>query len=121
MLIFGMQVAFDNTQLVRVISSRSRSNIKVTLFKSGLFGGISVSQTHLVFSRIEFFSVPKRRMQSHVYIMILREPYAYQTTDLFMLCLRQLLNLLENGIPEFSISFLSPLAKTKKYLHCYSH
>ena len=32
MLIFGMQVAFDNTQLVRVISSRSRSNIKVTFF-----------------------------------------------------------------------------------------
>ena len=31
MLIFGMQVAFDNTQLVRVMSSRSRSNIKVHL------------------------------------------------------------------------------------------
>ena len=30
MLIFSVQVAFDNTQLVRVISSRSRSNIKDT-------------------------------------------------------------------------------------------
>ena len=42
-----MQVAFNNTQLVRVILSRS--NIKVTfLKKNGRFGGISVSQTHLV-------------------------------------------------------------------------
>ena len=49
MLIFCVQVAFDNTQLVRVISSRSRSNIKVTfLKKNGRFGGISVLQTHLV-------------------------------------------------------------------------
>ena len=41
-----MQVAFDNTQLVRVILSRS--NIKVTFLKKWSFGGISVSQTHLV-------------------------------------------------------------------------
>ena len=52
MLIFDMQVAFDNTQLVSVIS-RSRLNIKVTfLKKKSSFGGISVSQTHLVYSYI---------------------------------------------------------------------
>ena len=39
MLIFGMQVAFNNTQLVRVISSRSRSNIKVTFLKKWPFWG----------------------------------------------------------------------------------
>ena len=36
MLIFGMQVAFNNTQLVRVIS-RSRSNNKVTILKKWPF------------------------------------------------------------------------------------
>ena len=46
--VFGMQVAFDNTHRVRVISLRSRSNMKVTFLKNGRFGGISVSQTHLV-------------------------------------------------------------------------
>ena len=39
MLILGMQVAFDNTQLVRVISSRARSNIKVTFLKKWPFVG----------------------------------------------------------------------------------
>ena len=39
MLIFSMQVAFDNTQLVRIISSRSRLNIKVTFFRKWLFQG----------------------------------------------------------------------------------
>ena len=37
MLIFGKQVVLDNTQLVRVISSRSRLNIKATFLKKWLF------------------------------------------------------------------------------------
>ena len=45
-----MQVAFDNTKLVRVKSSRSRSNIKVTfLKKNSSFRDISVSQAHVAF------------------------------------------------------------------------
>ena len=44
-----MQVAFDNTQLVRVISSRSSWMSRLHFLKNGRFGGISVSQTHRVF------------------------------------------------------------------------
>ena len=39
MLIFSMQVLFDNTILVRVISSRLRSNVKVTFLKKWPFRG----------------------------------------------------------------------------------
>ena len=42
MLILVMQVAFVNTQLVRVISSRSRSNIKVTFLKKMAVSGALV-------------------------------------------------------------------------------
>ena len=44
-----MQVAFYNTQLVRVILLRSSLNIKVTFLEKWPFADISVSQTHLAF------------------------------------------------------------------------
>ena len=47
MLIFGMKAYLIN---VHLLVQRSRSNIKVTFSKkNGHFGGIRVSQTHLVF------------------------------------------------------------------------
>ena len=48
MLIFGIQVAFDNTQLVRVISSRSRSNIKVTFLRKMAVSGTLVFHKHIL-------------------------------------------------------------------------
>ena len=60
-----MQVAFDNSQLMRVISSRSRSNIKVTFLIKWQFwgwgGGISVPQTHLVLMLVYEISFPISR------------------------------------------------------------
>ena len=49
MLIFGIQVAFDNTQIVRVISSRSMSNSKVTFLKKMAISGALVFQKHILF------------------------------------------------------------------------
>ena len=45
-LIFGMQVAFDNTQLVRIISSRSRSNIKVQQYPT--------SKGHIIKVKVQY-------------------------------------------------------------------
>ena len=44
-----MQVAFDNTQLVRLYDQGQGRVSRLHFSKNGCFGGISVSQTHLVF------------------------------------------------------------------------
>ena len=49
MLMFGMQVAFDNIQLVRVISSKSISNIKVTFSQKMAISGALVFHEHILF------------------------------------------------------------------------
>ena len=47
-----MQLPFDNTQRVRVILSRSRSNIKRTFLKKGLFRGHKCF-TNILFSIVD--------------------------------------------------------------------
>ena len=65
MVIFGMQIAFDSTQLLRVISSRSRSNIKVTFLKKcPSSGNISASQTQF-FSGVGLEALAPTQRECH--------------------------------------------------------
>ena len=68
-----MQVASDNTQLVRVILSRSRSNIKVTFLKKMAVLGALVFHKHMLFHKVFYLMKEKFNVFSKINALKLDE------------------------------------------------